>query len=556
MTQTLPHHDRGTATLASSRRGITRTIVLWCPDWPVTAASRARELPDRSPVALIVAGQVFACSAAAREQGVKRGLRMREAQSRCPELVVLPYEPELDIRSFEPVIAAIDEVMPGTQLLRPGVCAIRSRGPSRFYGSDEEAALWLLDTLDVLGIPDARVGIADGPFTAEQAARSTTRPRIRIVPEGGSAGFLAPLPVRLLADEHLVTLLQRLGIRTLGDFAALPADHVAGRFGQDGAHLHALAGGLDSRPVIARTPPRELDSVVHFEPPLDRVDQVAFGFRASADRFIEELTRAKLVVTSIRIEIDSDAGETSERTWLHPRSFTSADVIDRIRWQLQGGQTSSGGSAAGSSSAGSSSLGTADAGLSAPVGYVRVVPESVDAIGHHEQGLWGTAADERIHHALSRVQSMLGHGGVLTAVIGGGRSLADRQNLVPWGDRTAGAHEADRPWRGRLPDPAPSTVFESRHPVTVVSDDGAVVTVDTRGALSGAPTGFSGALTGDGRMRSLTAWAGPWPVEERWWAAGTGSAARTDRFQVVDDTGVAWLLVNEGGSWWAEARYD
>ena len=542
---------------------ITRTIVFWCPDWPVTAAMRAHGLvhdglahdkpphrdlapgapdadaPDAGapepPVALVEKGEIFACSAAARREGVKRGLRLREAQSRCPDLLVFPYEADLDIRLFEPVLAAIEEVMTGTQLLRPGMCAIRSRGPSRFYGSDDEAALWLLDTLDSLGITDARVGIADGPFTAEHAARSTTRPRIRIVPEGGSAEFLAPLPVRLLDRPQLATLLQRLGIHTLGEFAAMDADDVAARFGQDGAHLHALSGGLDSRPVIPRVPPRELDSVASFEPPLDRIDQVAFGFRASADRFIEGITAAKLVCTSIRVEIDSDSGETSERTWLHPRSFTAADVIDRIRWQLQGG--------------GSREKST-QSGLSSPISYVRVVPESVDAIGNHEQGLWGTAADERIHHGLSRVQSMLGHGGVLTAVVGGGRALADRQNLVAWGDRPALSRQATPPWPGRLPSPAPSTVFETRHPVTVVSADEQAVTVNERGALSAAPA----ALSMGGAFRALSAWAGPWPIDERWWDAD--HSTRSSRFQVVDDAGLAWLLVLEGDHWWAEARYD
>lgn len=512
-----------------------RTIVFWCPDWPVTAAIRAKGLDTDAAIALVLKGEVFACSAAARREGVKRGLRLREAQSRCPDLLVFPYEAELDIRSFEPVLSAIEEVMTGAQLLRPGICAIRSRGPSSFYGSDDEAALWLLDTLDSLGITDARVGIADGLFTAEHAARSATRPRIRIVPPGGSAEFLAPLPVRLLDAPQLVTLLQRLGIHTLGAFASLEADDVTSRFGQDGAHLHALSGGLDSSRVTARTPPRELDSVASFEPPLDRIDQVAFGFRASADRFIEGVTAAKLVVTSIRVEIDSDAGETSERTWLHPRSFTAADVIDRIRWQLQGG--------------GAQSAQDGSSGLSSPISYVRVVPESVDAIGNHEQGLWGTAADERIHHALSRVQSMVGHGGVLTAVVGGGRNLADRQNLVAWGDRPVSAREAAQPWSGRLPTPAPSTVFESRHPVTVVGADGAAVTIDERGAVSAAPSAFS---MGEA-FRPLSAWAGPWPIEERWWVSG---AVRSNRFQVVDDTGLAWLLVLEGDSWWAEARYD
>ena len=548
-----------------TRHPVLRTIVLWCPDWPVVAATRANGLPVTTPFALIEKGVVVACSPAARREGVRRGLRVREAQSRCPELVIEPYDAALDTRMFEPVLAALDEVMPGTAMLRPGLCAIRSRGPSRFYGSDEEAGLWVLDTLDALGIADARVGIADGPFTAEHAARSTSRPRIRIIPENRSADFLAPLPVKLVGDPHLVTLLQRLGIRTLGEFAKLSAQDVAGRFGPEGAHLHALASGRDARGVVPRIPPRDLDAVVEFEPPLDRIDQVAFGFRAAADRFIEAATNAKLVVTSIRVEIDSDASETSERTWLHPRSFTAADVIDRIRWQLHGGSTES--------------------GLSSPIAYVRVAPETVDAISHHEQGLWGTAADERIHHGLSRVQSMLGHGGVLTAVVGGGRTLADRQNLVAWGDRAVAVKAVAQPWAGRLPDPAPSTVFEARHPVTVAAADGEVVAIDERGALSGVPA----LLTIGASTRQVTAWAGPWPVEERWWltrtevgagvgsggasasaAAGTGASGaragvgvvhasvsrRIDRFQIVDDTGVAWLLVNERGSWWAEARYD
>ncbi|WP_165069499.1 DNA polymerase Y family protein [Marisediminicola senii] len=512
---------------------VMRTIVLWCPDWPVTAAMRSRTLPEDAPVALTEKGLVFACSPAARLAGVRRGQRIREAQSRCPDLLAFPYEAEVDIRSFEPVLAAIEEVMPGVQLLRPGTCAIRSRGPNRFYGSDDEAALWLLDTLDALGIPDARVGVADGPFTAEYAARTTTRPRIRVVPEGSSGDFLAPLPVQLLDQPQLVTLLVRLGIRTLGEFAALSPSDVAARFGEDGSHLHALAGGLDSRRVIPRVPPRELDVTISFEPPLDRIDQVAFGFRASADRFVEQLTAAKLVCTSIRVEIDSDAGDTSERTWLHPRSFTPADVIDRIRWQLQGGGS-----------------GSTDSGLGSPICYVRVVPVSVDAIGNHEQGLWGTAADERIHHGLSRVQSMLGHGGVLTAVIGGGRTLSDRQNLVAWGDRPAAALAETPPWPGQLPTPAPSTVFERRHPVSITAVDGRTVTVDDRGAMSGVP-----AVLHTGQVECpIVAWAGPWPVDERWWAAD--QARRGNRFQVVEESGLAWLLVLDGDSWWAEARYD
>ena len=521
---------------------VIRTMVLWCPDWPITAALRdAGAFGDNapsSPLALIDHGIVFACSAAARAEGVTRGLRVREAQARCPALIVQPYDSAHDHRAFEAVLTAIETMMPGVQLLRPGLSAIRVRGPARYYGGEKPAGLALVGLLAEMGVPGVRIGIADGPFTAEQAARITGAGQVRIVAEGGSAEFLGPLPVSLLDQPQLVTLLRRLGVSTLADFAALPPADVFGRFGETGARLHALASGLDSRPVVQRTPPRELDSAIDFEPPLDRIDQVTFSFRSSADRFIEGLTGAHLVCTGLRIEMESDSGQVSERSWLHPRSFTAADVVDRVRWQLQGS-------------------GEVDESLTSGITRVRVIPESVDPIGNHEVGLFGTGPDERIHHGLSRVQSMLGHGGVLTAVVGGGRTLADRQVTVPWGDRPLVARPPTQPWPGRLPPPAPSTVFPAPHPVHVLGGTGEAVEVDERGILSTPPAQFS--ATGTGRdLRQISAWAGPWPVDERWWDAATHR--RAHRFQVVDAAGMAWLLVLEsgagGGSWWAEARYD
>lgn len=519
---------------------LTRTMVLWSPDWPITAASRANGFTESATVALIEKGLVFACSAAARAEGVKRGQRVREAQARCTGLIVVPYEPILDARAFEPVIAAIEAMVPGVQLLRPGTCAIRSRGPARYFGGEKAAAIGLIGVLAQLGIPGTRVGIADGPFAAQQAARrmsvaNSSRPSdVTIVPGGASPEFLAPLPVGLLGDPVLVTLLQRLGIRTMAGFAALGVEDVRDRFGEPAAWLHSLASGFDGRAVDARIPPKHLDVEIEFEPPLDRVDQVTFAVRSTADRFITALTAEKLVCTAVQVQIDTERGDLSERSWLHPRSFSASDVVDRVRWQLQGS-------------------GEIDAGLRSAVVRVRLVPESVDSIGNHEHGLWGTAPDERIHHGLSRVQSMLGHGAVLTAAVGGGRMLAERQRLVAWGDREDTKATAAQPWPGHLPSPAPATVFAVPHPVHVFADNGESVTVDERGALSAAPARFSS--TGAARsLREITAWAGPWIIDQRWW--DESASQRASRFQVVDSEGSAWLLVLDGDHWLLEAKYD
>lgn len=521
------------------RTVIDRAMLLWCPDWPIVAVLMAERLPADAAIALIDRGLVFACSAAARREGVTRGLRLREAQSRCTTLLVFPYDSALDSRSFEPVINAIEEAMPGVQVIRPGTCVLRARGPARYYGGEEEAALWLLDQLDRIGVHGARIGVADGPFTAELAARlprlpSGGRGRIRIVTEGESAAFLAALPIDLLDDSRLVALVRRLGIRTLGDFAALSSVAVRDRFGASGARAHSLASGHDSRAIVPRLPPEELDSVVEFWPPLDRIDQVSFGVREPVTRFIEGLTAAHLVCTAIRVELESESGEISERGWLHPRSFTAADVVDRVRWQLQGS-------------------GTSDSTLSSAITRVRVLPETVDAIGNHEEGLWGTGQDERIHHGLSRVQSMLGHGAVLTASVGGGRGVADRYTPTAWGDPTFLARPVERPWPGALPAPFPATVFPYPCQVSVVTSTGEQVGIDARGELSGVPVGFS--PTNSSRdSRQLKGWAGPWPIDERWW--DSAHARRASRFQVLDFDGTPWLLVCESGVWWAEARYD
>ena len=166
---------------------------------------------------------------------------------------VLPAGPAADARHFEPVLLALEAGIPTVQVARPGVVVIRAQGPARYFGGEAEAAEAVLGLLAAAGVPEARVGLADGPFAAEQAARSTTAARrARIVPPGGSAAFLAPLPVALTGLPELTQVLAKLGVRTLGAFAALPVDQVRDRFGPSGEAAHRVAAGLDPRRVVPR----------------------------------------------------------------------------------------------------------------------------------------------------------------------------------------------------------------------------------------------------------------------------------------------------------------
>nr|BFE75328.1 hypothetical protein GCM10020092_086290 [Actinoplanes digitatis] len=113
-----------------------RTLLVWCPDWPVMAAEIVDGVPAAEAVVVLRGNRVLACSEAARAEGVRRGLRRREAQSRCPHLVVVEHDPGRDARAFEPVVAAVEEVAVGVEVIRPGACALAARGPARYFGGE------------------------------------------------------------------------------------------------------------------------------------------------------------------------------------------------------------------------------------------------------------------------------------------------------------------------------------------------------------------------------------------------------------------------------------
>ncbi|MFE9652212.1 DNA polymerase Y family protein [Micromonospora sp. NPDC006431] len=573
-----------------------RTLLLWCPDWPVLAAEILDGVPATDPVAVLHANRVVACSERARAEGVRRGLRKREAQGRCPQLTVVDHDPGRDARAFEPVVAAVEEVAAGVEVIRPGACALAARGPSRYLGGEEAAAERIVEHVAQTCAVESQVGVADGVFAAGLAARDG-----RIVPPGGTAEFLAALPVEALGRPALTDLLRRLGVRTLGDFAALPAGDVLARFGFDGALAHRLAAGRDHRPLAVRQPPADLTVTAEYDEPIDRVDAAAFAARTLAEQLHERLAAYGLACTRLGIEAVTAHGQELHRVWRHDGLLTAAAIADRVRWQLDGWLSGSNGRG-----------GARPARPTAGIIRLRLVPDGVLAQAGLQPGLWGETGEERerAHRALSRVQGILGPEAVVTPVLGGGRSPADQVRLVPWGDERlparpgppplpaapaggpplpAGTADASAgspggeprpgaagpsgtstrsgvarpggvarsggapvpPWPGRLPPPAPAVVLPTPLLATVHDTAGEPVVVSARLAVSAPPARL---VVGTGRPAEIVGWAGPWPVDERWWAPA--EARRRARFQVCLADGAALLLAVEGGQWLVEAIYD
>jgi protein ImuB len=310
--------------------------------------------------------------------------------------------------------------------------------------------------------------------------------------------------------------------------------------------VHRLAQGLDERPLARRHPPVDLTVTRRFDPPLERVDAAAFASREPAEQLHVALASRGLACVRLGVGACTEAGEELHRVWRCAEPLTAAGIADRVRWQLDGWLSLR----RSRPSSIDSPTPQADPG---GITLLRLIPEEVIGGQALQRGLWGESGedDERASRALVRVQAMLGPEAVFTGVIGGGRDPADRVRLVPWGDDLTSARDAEPPWPGRLPAPSPSRVL-ARPPAAEVFDDaGHTVEVSRRGRLTGVPHWI--ALDGNPPRRVLS-WAGPWPVEERWWDPATHR--RRARFQVVLADGAAHLLGIEGGRWWLEATYD
>jgi protein ImuB len=534
-----------------------RILAIWCMDWPAVAAAAAAGLPSTTPVAVTLANRVVACSAAAREAGVRRRLRRREAQARCPQVHVATADPARDARFFEGVIVAVDDVVPRAELLRPGLLVLPVRGAARYFGTEQAAAERLVDAVAAAGA-ECQVGIADQLPTAVFAARAG-----RIVEPGQDAAFLSGLSIRLLSAEpslsgpgreELADLLWRMGIRTLGQFAALPRRDVASRFDTDAVAAHRFARGGRGRGPYGRELPPELDAVLHCDPPIDRVDAAAFAGRTLAAALHRSLEGAGVGCTRLAIHAVTAGGGQEQgvslggeltRVWRCAEPLTEDATADRVRWQLDGWLTSR--------------RITGDRGLAGPITMLRLQPVEVVSAEALQLPLWGGLGEEdrlRARRALVRVQGLLGQEAVQVPVLSGGRGPAERITLTPLGDEPVPQAAPDRPWPGQLPQPAPAVLLDD--PVELLDSQDNPVRVTVRGMFTAEPVRLD--APGSQYRGELSWWAGPWPVDERWWDPGRGGpehsrTGRSARAQVlVADT--ALLLCYRQRRWYLEGVYE
>jgi len=316
---------------------------------------------------------------------------------------------------------------------------------------------------------------------------------------------------------------------------------VASRFGADGVTAHRFARGEPERGPSGREPPPELEAVLDCDPPIDRVDAAAFAGRSLASALHQTLMAAGVGCTRLAIHAVTANGEELNRVWRCAEPLTEDATADRVRWQLDGWL---------------SNRTARHPRPTAPVTLLRLQAVEVVSAEALQLPLWGGLGEEdrlRARRALVRVQGLLGPEAVRVPVLSGGRGPAERITLTPLGDEPVPRADPGLPWPGQLPEPSPAVLLDD--PVELLDAQGNPIRVTSRGMFSADPA----RLTVHGRDERLCWWAGPWPVDERWWdpdLASTGSGGRTARAQVLLEDERAFLLCYRQRRWYLEGSYE
>lgn len=478
-----------------------------------------------------------------------------------------PRHHEMSHLMFEPVVRVLADTAATVHVLAPGTALMDARGPCRYFGG-EEAVLQRLDSalasrLGATG-PFGRwgLGVADGRLAAIVAARRAARHGVpRAVLAGDSERFLAPVPVGVLADHadvprETVEVLARLGLGTLGAVARLDERALIDRFGATGERLHLIVHGADAESLLPEVAARDLDRTLSCDdwPQGDSMSLsrlLAAAHDLCAD-LVDSLGGSNLQCVRLRVTVSRVGGfggnAVSDRIWHEQHGFTVGAMLDRLRWQLSTPGERPGGE-------GGDDHGCAVSAVT--FGAVGVQP----LVAEHRQ-LWGGRHDHdaRAARAVTMASALDGAATITVPEWSGGRDPATLYRFVDVGNvdlrdaescrrRVMQGRGSARDWSGSLPRPLPATVHGTPRETTLTDGTGAPVRVDGRHELSGDPA----TVMIDGVRHRVEAWAGPWPVEERWW--DPPRRRRLVRMQVRVG-GTVHLLQLERSRWSIVARYD
>jgi protein ImuB len=300
--------------------------VLYCTIPHFAAALARRDDPELGATPLILIGpekRVFGVSAEAAASGVCAGMTTRIAEVRCPEARLLEADVAHCREETETLLGVLELTGPAVEPHGWGAAyvdldnLVRNRAEAITLCREVGGAV----RQELGEALQPAVGWDSTKFTAQAAARHTLPGHLRAVPAVQEREFLRPLSVSLLPlAEDILQRLCFLGLRTLGQYAALPSAAVWQQFGREGVFAHRCARGEDDRPVIPRWQALHLTTGIEWEDPLLERDRLLAALRQRISPQLAGLRGNLQACGQVRLTVffDGSGAREGERTFLLP----------------------------------------------------------------------------------------------------------------------------------------------------------------------------------------------------------------------------------------------
>lgn len=265
------------------------------------------------------------CTPEASRQGVRPGMLLREVTALCPEAIFIEPNPVREATIFDEILRSLETFSPSIEAGPPGCCYVDLQGLQRHDTSPEAGAVRLLRLLPPVLRP--RAGIAPGKFTALCAARKAHPGNTLLIAEAMVNHFLADLPIAWLPiDPKRIDQMERLGLRTLGEVAALPMTAMQARFGKDGRRAWELANGRDDLAVIPLQRPESVVEGLTLPAPSTSREMLLLGIEQLVRRAFgrPELRHRHVRQVQVQVLIEEN------RSWEKSLTFREPTGPDRI----------------------------------------------------------------------------------------------------------------------------------------------------------------------------------------------------------------------------------
>jgi DNA polymerase-4/protein ImuB len=272
------------------------------------------------------------CSPEAEAAGVRPGLPLREVVPLCPNAMVLQPDPVRTAAVLEAVLADLQRVSPIVEPADDGYFFLDLRGLEAMYG--DLATLEQAIKAAVPALLRPRLGFASGKFAAAVAARMAepgANAPACVIPAAETQIFLTNLSVRhlLMLEPEAQHRLELLGVRTIGDLAALPFNAVQAQLGPPGAHAWRVAHGKDAEAVIARPLQATVQDGLRFDDPLGSVDAVMAAIDQLLAHTYSQPALQGRSVRQVRLRALLSDGTSWERLYTFKDALSTRDAARR-----------------------------------------------------------------------------------------------------------------------------------------------------------------------------------------------------------------------------------